>query len=191
MVAASNGGISNAPIGPFQIIAEQRSRKAVATKTDSAPASKIISPSATSSLLARRCAAPSLNSTATTTSWGSRIWQLCTAATSIIRRAVSTMFGSASEAPIGFPFASKNVLAIPPPSTSPSTLVTRFSNKASFDDTFAPPTTAPSGRTGDDNAAFNASSSAAKDRPAADGIKRGKASTDACARCAQEKASPT
>ena len=46
-------------------------------------------------------------------------------------------------------------------------MVTRFFNKASLLDTFAPPTTAPRGRRGFANAAFNAVSSAANDWPAA------------------------
>ena len=190
LVAASKGVNSNAPIGPFHTTVRHSAKNALTAATDCGPASRIISSAAISPPSLMRCGALALNAVATTTSVGSSTRHLCAAAVAMMPVAVDSISGSASEAPIEMPFASKNVLAIAPPRTSPSTLVTRFSSKASLLDTLAPPTTAARGRCGAANAPCNAVSSAAKDRPAAAGIKRGRASTDACARCAQENASP-
>ena len=191
LVAASNGVSSNAPIGPFHTIVWHSPRNAVTVATDCGPASRIISSAAISLPFVTRCGALAAKAVATTRSVGRIIRQSLALAVAIMVLAVSTISGSASDAPIATSWANKNVLAMPPPRIRPSTLVTRFSNNASLLDTFAPPTTAPSGRRGAANAACNAVSSAANDRPAAAGISRGKASTEACARCAQEKASPT
>ena len=67
----------------------------------------------------------------------------------------------------------------------------KFFNKDNLLETLAPPTTAPSGRLGEDKAAKSTFNSASNDRPAAAVIRRGKASIEAWARCAHEKASPT
>ena len=65
-----------------------------------------------------------------------------------IRRASSTRSGSARLLPTALPWASRNVLAIPPPRTSRSTLVSRLSMTLILSETLAPPRIAANGRSG-------------------------------------------
>ena len=78
---------------------------------------------------------------------------------------------------------------MPPPITSVSTLPIRLPSSSSLVETFAPPTTATTGRSGLPSAFSSASSSACISRPAQAGSSRASASVEACARCAAEKAS--
>ena len=78
---------------------------------------------------------------------------------------------------------------MPPPMTKTSSRFTRFSKSAILVETLAPPTTAPTGRSGLASAASSAESSACIKRPAQAGSSRASASVEAWARCAAEKAS--
>ena len=64
------------------------------------------------------------------------------------RRASSTRSGSARLLPTLLPWASRNVFAMPPPRTSRSTFVSRWSRTLILSETLAPPTTAANGRSG-------------------------------------------
>src|ERR1700719_3337821 len=92
--------------------------------------------------------------------------QFAASAFSIIRSAVAARSLSASDLPIGMPCACRKVLAMPPPITSASTLLTRFSNSSILVETLAPPTMAMTGLVGASSALPSASSSACMARPA-------------------------
>ena len=79
------------------------------------------------------------------------------------RRACSA---SCSDLPTPTPCAARNVLAIAPPITSTSTRPTRLPSSSSLVETLAPPTIAATGRAGLPSAASSASSSACISRPA-------------------------
>jgi hypothetical protein len=130
------------------------------------PMSRIISSSRTS--LARRIvgAASALNSLATTTSIGSGSVPPLSASVCRIRRHSGTRSGSASDLPIFTPWASRKVLAMPPPTTSRSTLCARWLRMVSLVETFAPATIASNGRRGCSSALPSASISAASSGPA-------------------------
>ena len=80
--------------------------------------------------------------------------------------ASSSAVSSTSPAPVGHPFALKNVFAMAPPMSSESTLASRVFNTPTLVDTFAPPTTATIGRRGLSSARWSASSSASISSPA-------------------------
>ena len=103
---------------------------------------------------------PAASLPATTASIGSTISQPAALAFSMISRAASAMSFSHSEAPTSVPPAWRKVLAMPPPSTSTSTLATRLPSKSSLVEIFAPPTTAARGRAGASSALVRASNSA-------------------------------
>jgi hypothetical protein len=106
--------------------------------------------------------------------------------------AVSSRSISTSDLPTLKPRAAMNVLAMPPPTMSWSTLSTRFSSSVSLVDTFEPATIASSGRAGCSSALASASSSAmSSGPPAAILAKRIAPCVDACARCAVPNASMT
>src|SRR3546814_13891127 len=67
-VAASNGGVSNAPGGPFHTKVRQVLIASASASTAAGPTSRIISSAATSCTLATRVGGFALNSFATTTS---------------------------------------------------------------------------------------------------------------------------
>ena len=85
---------------------------------------------------------------------------------SLIAFASLISVGSASDLPIGKPIAKRNVLAIPPPTTSWSTLPARDFRMVNLVETFDPATMATMGRFGVLSAAPRASSSAASSGPA-------------------------
>src|SRR4051812_40117056 len=64
------------------------------------------------------------------------------------------------------PWACRKVLAMPPPITSASTLVTRFSSRSILVETLAPPMIAMTGLVGEPSAFSSATSSACMVRPA-------------------------
>ena len=102
---------------------------------------------------------------------------------------MSCRSSSCKELPRDAPIAPKNVFAMPPPMTSTSSLPTRFSKRSILVDTFAPPTTAPTGHLGVESAASSAVSSACIRRPAQLGNSLARLMVLACARCAAENAS--
>src|SRR6185369_11131326 len=70
-VAASKGGISNAPSGPFQTRVRQVLSTSASASTATGPTSRIISSAATSwTLQVRKLGGLAANSLATTTSYG-------------------------------------------------------------------------------------------------------------------------
>ena len=113
------------------------------------------------------CAAPALNSPATTTSTGSSTSHLAALAFSRIsqRRRAEVLLATATCRP-AMPCACRKVLAMPPPMISLSTLPTRLPSRSSLVETLAPPTTAHTGRLGLPSALSSASSSACISRPA-------------------------
>src|SRR5580698_1187712 len=117
--------------------------------------------------------------------------QLAASAFSMIRSAVAARSFSASDLPIPIPWACRKVLAMPPPITSASTLLTRFSRRSILVETLAPPMIAITGLVGASSALPSASSSACMVRPAWAGNLWPRPSVEACARCAAENASLT
>ena len=93
-------------------------------------------------------------------------FQFAASAFSRIRSAVAARSFSASDLPIPTPCACRKVLAMPPPMTSASTLLTRFSSRSILVETLAPPMIAITGLVGASSALFSASSSACMVRPA-------------------------
>ncbi len=105
---------------------------------------------------------------------------------------MSTISASCSDLPIGCPAAARNVLAMPPPTISLSTLPSRFSSTVSLVETFEPPTIAISGRFGLPSAFSSASSSPVSSGPAqATGANFATPCVLASARCAVANASMT
>ncbi len=148
LVPCANDGISNTPNGPFQN-----------TVRTSASASTIRSwlawPRSTMCQLAGIFSAgrvlysvPRVTSFATMTSTGKTIRTPFASAAAMIRRASSTRSGSARLLPTALPCASRNVLAMPPPRISMSTLFSRLSMTPILSETFAPPRIAANGRSG-------------------------------------------
>src|SRR5256885_48936 len=84
--------------------------------------------------------------------------RVAASAFSIIRSAVAARSLSASDLPMGTPCAYRKVLAMPPPITSASTLVTRFSKRSILVETLAPPTMAITGLVGASSTLLSASS---------------------------------
>ena len=136
--------------------------------------------------------AVSENSVATMQSTGSGIGLPRCAIFSIIARASFTKSASTNDLPNSLPCASKQVLAMPPPTISSSTLSAKLFKMVSLVDTLLPATIATIGRAGCCRALPSASNSAAIKIPAqASGAAAATASVDAWARCAVPKASFT
>src|SRR5450631_66712 len=165
-VPLSNGSISKAPNGPFQTSVFERASTEITCSTLRGPMSRIISFSPTRSISTTREGASASNFSATTTSTGSTSSRLAILASSMILRAVSTRSRSASDFPMFFPCASKNVLAMAPPMISTSTFCSRWPSRSSLVEILAPPTMAVSGRAGLSSTFSKPSSSACKVRPA-------------------------
>ena len=91
---------------------------------------------------------PRVTSLAITTSVGRMTGTLRAFAAARIRRASSTRSCSARLLPTDLPWASRNVFAIPPPTTRMSTLLIADSRTLILSDTFAPPRIAANGRSG-------------------------------------------
>ena len=123
--------------------------------------SRIRSSAATSVTDLTSARASALHSLATITSVGKGISVVC-----INCFAVGTNSGSHNELPIPCPAASKNVLAIPPPTISWSTLVANLFKTSSLLETLAPPTIASIGRSGLESDFSKASSSRDNKGPA-------------------------
>jgi hypothetical protein len=165
-VAASKGESSKAPSGPFQTSVLARSKQWLIAATVLAPASRIMSSAATSASPTVRLGELALNSLATTTSLGSSKVQFRPLALAMMSFAVATRSCSHSDLPTGWPWAARNVLAMPPPMTMVSASPDRLPSRSILVETLAPPTTATSGRFGFSSAASRARSSASMARPA-------------------------
>ena len=165
-VAASKGGVSNAPTGPFHTTVRSAGRRCTSAASEAGPISSIIISSGTDWMATVCVLGFGLNSAATTASFGSTRSQPAFCACAMISRAVACMSASCSDLPTPRPCAARNVLAIAPPIISTSTLPTRLPSSSSLVDTLAPPTMAPTGRSGLPRAESNASSSACINRPA-------------------------
>ena len=98
---------------------------------------------------------------------------------------------SSNDAPTWWPWAARNVKAMPPPTTSESTRSSRARSTPSFSPTLAPPTTATKGRSGATSSPPRVPTSRASRRPAADGRRVGGPTIEAWARCEAPKASFT
>src|SRR5215216_6103770 len=75
--------------------------------------------------------------------------QFAASAFSMMRSAVAARSFSASDLPTPTPCACRKVLAMPPPITSASTFVTRFSKRSILVETLAPPMIAITGLVGE------------------------------------------
>ena len=166
LVPWANDGISNTPRGPFQ-------KTVRAGSSASSMSSRLFGPTSTIRQLAGIFSAgrvlysvPRVTSLATTTSTGRMTGTPRVSAAARIRRASSTRSGSARLLPIALPWARRNVLAMPPPTTRRSTLVRRCSRTLILSETFAPPTTAANGRAGSSMRFESALISASMSRPA-------------------------
>ncbi len=188
----ANASSSNTPSGPFQMIVPASLIKSVSAWEVAGPTSRIISSGRTSSARRSVGLACAEISVATTTSIGNG--SVAPLSASVLRtlRHSGTRSASTSDFPIGKPSAIKNVLAMPPPTISRSTLCARLFRMVSLVDTLEPATMATSGRFGCPRACRSASSSAASSGPAqATGAKRAMPWVVASARCAVPNASFT
>src|SRR5687768_9925054 len=176
---------SKTPSGPFQMTVPAATTTSATTLADAGPMSRIISSAPTAAAGFVSAFAVAANSRATTTSVGIGMPTPRAFACESRRFATSTMSGSWRDLPTARPVAARKVLAMPPPTTSWSTLATRLSSTWSLVETFEPPTTATSGRLG-------SSSAAASNGPAqATGAARATPCVLASARWAVPKASIT
>src|SRR5688572_3719158 len=183
---------SKTPSGPFQMTVPAATTTSATTLADAGPMSRIISSAPTAAAGFVSAFAVAANSRATTTSVGIGMPTPRAFACESRRFATSTMSGSWRDLPTARPVAARKVLAMPPPTTSWSTLATRLSSTWSLVETFEPPTTATSGRLGSSSARPSASSSAASNGPAqATGAARATPCVLASARWAVPKASIT
>src|SRR3954447_14512379 len=115
-VAASKGGVSNAPSGPLHTRVRQVLSTSASASTAAGPMSRIISSGATScTLQVRRLGGLGANSFATTTSYGKWIVQPASSARSKIAFASPASSCSHSDLPTFTPRAARKVLAMPPP----------------------------------------------------------------------------
>ena len=190
-VPRSNGTSSNTPSGPFQRTVLAFANFSSSIFDVSGPTSKIFQSPSTSFIPTNLFSAFALNSFATQTSIGRIISQPFFFASSIIFNAVSVISGSAIDAPMLWPWASKNVFAIAPPITKASTFFVIFLSTASFVETFEPPTIAIAGCAGFSNAFVSALISSSIKSPAYEGKNFVIPSVEAWARCDVENASFT
>ena len=109
---------------------------------------------------------PRVTSFEITTSTGSTTLTPCSSAAARIARASSTRSGSARLLPTGLPWASRKVLAMPPPMTMTSTLSSRCWSTLILSLTLAPPMTAANGRSGLSSSLPRLASSRSMSRPA-------------------------
>ena len=109
---------------------------------------------------------PRVTSLATMTSTGRTTRTPFFSAVARIRCASCTRSGSARLLPIALPWASRNVLAMPPPRTSMSTLVSRWSMTLILSLTLAPPRIAANGRSGASSSLESIASSRSISSPA-------------------------
>ena len=159
-------GISNTPSGPFQTTVLASASAASMLAMDAFPTSTMCHEAGTFSALRVLYSVPRVTSLATITSTGRTIRAPRASAVAMTRFAASTILGSARLLPTGWPLASRKVLAMPPPTTRTSTLVTRFSRTLILPDTLAPPTMAANGRSGDSRRFDRLASSSSMSRPA-------------------------
>ena len=115
----------------------------------------------------RRCRPGASGEVATTTSVGRITATPRLAAAARISFAVPTRSASTSDVPTPTPWASRNVLAIPPTSTTVSARVARDCSVSSLPEILAPPTTATNGRSGLSRTFVSAAISRAISGPAA------------------------
>src|ERR1700752_1077525 len=188
-VPASNGGVSNTPIGPFQKIVFARSslarKSCCVVSSMSNTAQPFGTPSAGTDLLSL----PRSSDGAITAPRG-RISFLPLCVSSSFARAMRS--GSTNEFPTSSPIAAKKVHAMAPPINNSSTFGNKDLITSIFPEIFAPPSTAMNGRLGLSSSCPRYSSSFSIRNPATAGLSRwATASVDECARWAEPNASFT
>mmetsp|Transcript_25106 Transcript_25106/g.53435 ORF Transcript_25106/g.53435 Transcript_25106/m.53435 type:complete len:239 (+) Transcript_25106:735-1451(+) len=192
LVPSPNWSNSNTPTGPFHITVPALAIMSARSLAESGPMSKIMSSSATSAEAFSVASAVSLNSFPQTTSVAIGMSAPRSFIFSTNALAVSTRSSSQSDLPTLFPMALRKVLAMPPPTTSWSTLSERASRTVSLVETLDPPTMATIGRAGSASALARLSSSLERRRPAhATGANFPAPWVEAWARWAVPKASMT
>ena len=148
LVPWANDGISKTPSGPFQKTVFTSASASTMRSWLALPRSTMCHEAGIFSAGSVLYSVPRVTSLATITSTGSTTRTPFFSAVARIRRASSTRSGSARLLPIALPWASRKVLAMPPPRTSRSTLVRRLSMTLILSDTLAPPRIAANGRSG-------------------------------------------
>ena len=118
----ANDGISNTPSGPFQNTVFAGARASSIAVRDCSPMSTMCHDAGNFSVPTVLYSVPRVTSLAITTSVGRMTGMLRASAAARIRRASSTRSCSARLLPTLLPWASRNVFAIPPPTTRMSTL---------------------------------------------------------------------
>ena len=162
-VPRANASISKAPIGPFHTTVAASARQLPKSSTVPGPTSPMTSRAPTSARSTTRVSAPGTIAAATVQSAGRTIRD---PAASMTRRATGAFSGSASDAPVSIPDASRKVLAIAPPIRSRSTTGSSASTTSILPEIFAPPRIATKGRRGFCSRAPSTSSSRASRKPA-------------------------
>ena len=165
-VPCAKASNSNTPTGPFQTMVPAALSLSASIAAVRGPMSRIMSSAATSAAAFTVATASGLNSLAQTTSTGIGTSAPRAAMASMTARASPTRSASARLLPMGRPAASRKVLAMPPPTTRPSTFFARLCRMVSLVLTLEPATMATSGRFGCARASVMASISAASSGPA-------------------------
>src|SRR5882672_3416116 len=141
-VPASNGGVSNTPIGPFQKIVLARSKRAAKSCCVVSSMSNTAQPLGIASAATERCSLARSSDGAITPPRG-RISFLPLVASSSLASAMRS--GSTNEPPTSSPIALKNVHAMAPPMSSSSTRGRSERMTSILPEIFAPPSTAMNG----------------------------------------------
>src|ERR1700734_2511295 len=165
-VPSPNCSHSNTPTGRFQRIAPADATIAAIASAESGPMSRIMSSADTWRTSLTSASAFAENSFATTTSVGMGMTMPRFFDCSSSRRQMSSMLGSYSDLPTLKPNAARNVLVIPPPTMSWSTLLNKDSRTVSLVETLEPPTMANSGGGGFGSGGASADNSLASNGPA-------------------------
>src|SRR6266496_1539841 len=188
-VPASNGGVSNTPIGPFQKIVLARSNRARKSCCVASSISKTAQPFGMASTATARFSLARSSDGAITAPRG-RISFLPLVASSSLASAMRST--STSESPTSSPMALTNVHAIAPPISSSSTRGNRDRITSILPEILAPPSTATKGCLGLVRSSPRYWSSFSIRKPATAGLRRcATAAVDECARCAEPNASLT
>src|SRR2546425_1129073 len=188
-VPASNGGVSNTPIGPFQKIVFARSSRARKSCCVASSISYTAHLFGIASAVTDRFSLARSSDGAITAPRG-RISFLPLDASSSLASAMRS--GSTSDEPTSSPMAAKQVQAIAPPNSSSSTRGSSERITSILPEILAPPSTATKGCLGSLSSLPRYCSSFSIKKPATAGLRRcATASVDACARCAEPNASFT
>src|ERR1700683_2624480 len=165
-VPTPNCANSNTPTGPFQRSGPADATNAAMASAESGPMSRIMSSADTWRTSLTSASAFAENSFPPTTSVGMGMTMPRFLDCSSSRLQMSSMLGSYSDLPTLKPKAARQVLVMPPPTMSWSTLLNKDARTVSLVETLEPATMANSGRAGFSSAVSSADNSLTSKGPA-------------------------